>query len=144
MKVPCIRRLVDYWPSTFYTGCVLQAPGYADVIKFKDLVKTAFEKALKDRDGPALGWQEGVTSEEQEKEMWDEIENGMKEEIELKMSPFRESHPTASCYKHHCSLLQCEVLQDSSNFLMFKLRCYYFCICPAATCFDYPVEHMLS
>ena len=120
MKIPSIRRLVDYWPSTFYTGCVLQAPGYADVNKFTDMTKTAFQKALKDRGGPVLGWQEGVTPEQQEKKMWEEVEKGLKEEIELKMSPFRESHPTASCFKHHCSLLQCEVLQDSSILLMLK------------------------
>ena len=126
MKIPSVRRLVDFWPSTFYTGCVLHAPGYVDVIKFTEMTKAAFQKDVQNRDGPALGWQEGVTAEQQEKVMWEDVNKGLQEEIELKMSPFRETHPTASCFKHHCSLLQCEVLQDSRTsciFFMLEFKC---------------------
>ena len=102
-----LYNYVQEWSTPFYTGCVLQAPGYTDVLKFREHATLAFEKHMYENMPENLP--EGVSEEDHKKALLKEFENQLQDEIELKMLPFRESHPNGT-FKHHCGLLLCEVM----------------------------------
>ena len=95
-----VGKYIKEWPSLFYTGSVLQAPGYYDVVKFKEKARGNYKKmvALFAEPEPPT-WKVEVDSEEN-------FEKALEDEVKLKMEPFKEAHP-GNTFKHLCNLIRC-------------------------------------